>query len=171
MGYASRHLLAVVVLPVTVVVLVPLWLARRFAIRFAAPQTTETTVEWLLAGLGLATFIVGSTLFLACLRRFGGEGKGTLAPWDPPQNLVIRGPYSFVRNPMITGVVLVLISEAVLLRSSAHLVWALIFGCLNALYIPLLEEPGLRTRFGHDFEEYARHVPRLIPRLTPWRRD
>jgi protein-S-isoprenylcysteine O-methyltransferase Ste14 len=168
MGYFSRHVLAVIALPVTVVVVVPLWLARRFAIRLAPPQTS---VDWVVAGAGLATFIVGSILFLASLRRFGGEGNGTLAPWDPPKNLVIRGPYSFVRNPMISGVFLVLVSEGMLLRSSPHLGWALVFGCLNALYIPLLEEPGLRTRFGHDFEEYARHVPRLVPRLTPWRRQ
>jgi len=39
---------------------------------------------------------------------------------------------------------------------------------INAIYIPLLEEPGLVRRFGADYETYRRHVPRWIPRLSPW---
>ena len=96
------------------------------------------------------------------------EGKGTLAPWDPPRRLVVRGPYAYVRNPMISGVVFVLFGEALLLLSRPHLEWALLFLLINAVYIPLLEEPLLRERFGDEYREYSRHVPRLMPRLTPW---
>jgi len=39
----------------------------------------------------------------------------------------------------------------------------------NAVYIPLLEEPMLKARFGEEYEEYMKGVPRLIPRLQPWR--
>ncbi|MEP6858961.1 MAG: hypothetical protein ABI994_11280, partial [Gemmatimonadales bacterium] len=52
--------------------------------------------------------------------------------------------------------------------SRPHFVWALIFLGVNFIYIPLLEEPGLRLRFGDSYVEYYRHVPRLIPRLRPW---
>jgi protein-S-isoprenylcysteine O-methyltransferase Ste14 len=39
---------------------------------------------------------------------------------------------------------------------------------VNAIYIPLLEEPGLERRFGADYVLYKRNVPRWIPRLRAW---
>jgi protein-S-isoprenylcysteine O-methyltransferase Ste14 len=69
---------------------------------------------------------------------------------------------------MISGVVFVLFSEALILMSRPHLTWALTFLAANFIYIPLLEEPQLKRRFGEDYVEYCRHVPRLIPRLKPW---
>jgi len=167
MGSLSRHAIAVLVLPVTVVVLIPTWIARRTALVVTLPSTA---VQWATFGVGLGVLIIGVALFVSCLARFARDGKGTLAPWDPPPHLVIRGPYAYVRNPMISGVVLVLVAEGLLVRSLPHLAWAGVFAVLNAVFIPLLEEPALRTRFGDEYIEYASHVPRLIPRLTPWRR-
>lgn len=117
---------------------------------------------------GFCLLLLGLTLFGSSLGRFANDGKGTLAPWDPPRQLVIRGPYRFVRNPMISGVVLMLFGEAQLLLSTALVVWALVFFAINATYIPLLEEPQLRRRFGAAYIEYCNHVPRLVPRLKPW---
>jgi protein-S-isoprenylcysteine O-methyltransferase Ste14 len=111
---------------------------------------------------------VGLLLFLASLRRFATEGKGTLAPWDPPCALVLRGPYRFVRNPMISGVIFILFGEAFVLLSLPHGVWAAAFLMLNLLYIPLMEEPQLERRFGEPYREYRRHVRRFLPRLRPW---
>jgi protein-S-isoprenylcysteine O-methyltransferase Ste14 len=160
-----RHALAVILLPFTVTVVVPVWLARRFGV---APSWPASAEGWLLALLGLAALLLGAILLGACLRRFGREGRGTLAPWDPPTHLVVRGPYAYVRHPMISGVVLLLIAESLLLRSAAHLAWAVGFALVNAAYLPLVEEPGLRRRFGAAYDEYAKNVPRLIPRTTPW---
>ena len=142
-----RHALSIFVLPVTVTVLVPWWIARANP----APVTLPGTIaSWLLAVLGLALLAAGAALFVGSLIRFDADGRGTLAPWDPPRRLVIRGPYAYVRNPMITGVVLILLAESALLRSSQHLAWAGIFTLFNAIYIPLLEEPLLRLRFGAE---------------------
>ena len=117
---------------------------------------------------GVGLLCVGAFLFAASLWHFVSEGRGTLAPWDPPRRLVVRGPYRFVRNPMISGVVLVIFGEALVLMSRAHLGWALFFLGLNAVYIPLLEEPLLAERFGDGYREYCRHVPRLLPRWRAW---
>ena len=167
MGYYLRHALAVLLLPVTVVVAVPTWISLRESSNLAPPGTAA---EWALLGLGVAVLICGGVLFAASLRGFGVKGRGTLAPWDPPTNLVIAGPYAYVRNPMISGVILLLAGESLVLRSAPHALWAAFFALLNAVYIPLLEEPGLRRRFGSDYVEYSKHVPRLVPRLTPWRK-
>jgi protein-S-isoprenylcysteine O-methyltransferase Ste14 len=124
--------------------------------------------ELLVQAVGIGVAIIGLLLFASSLRRFATEGDGTLAPWDPPRRLVVRGPYRYVRNPMISGVVFVLFGEAAMLRSPSHLIWALIFLGLNAVYIPLLEEPQLERRFGKAYVEYRRHVPGLLPRVRPW---
>ena len=159
-----RHLVSVAALPFTVAVLVPRWLLGGFP----APRAGGGAlgVAALLAGaLALA---VGLALFAASLRRFATEGEGTLAPWDPPRALVLRGPYRHVRNPMISGVLFVLVGEALVLRSARLGWWAALFAALNATYIPLVEEPQLERRFGEAYREYRRHVRRFVPRVRPW---
>jgi protein-S-isoprenylcysteine O-methyltransferase Ste14 len=162
---ALRHALAIAVLPFTVAVLIPLWIARRAGM---TPAPAGSTGGLAMQAAGLAVLAMGVALFLASLRRFATEGHGTLAPWDPPRELVVRGPYRYVRNPMISGVLLVLLGEALVLRSQPHFLWACTFFAINAVYIPLLEEPDLEQRFGESYREYRRHVPRLFPRLRPW---
>jgi protein-S-isoprenylcysteine O-methyltransferase Ste14 len=160
-----RHLLSIAALPFVVTVVIPVWLARTNNIS-APPGTTALQIFAQVAGLLLLA--LGLFLFASSLRRFAGEGEGTLAPWDPPRRLVVRGPYRHVRNPMISGVLFILFGEALILLSRPHLIWALIFLGMNFLVIPLFEEPGLRRRFGESYIEYCRHVPRLFPRLRPW---
>src|SRR6185436_5576516 len=119
-----------------------------------------------LAGIGV--LCVGLLLFIASLRRFATEGKGTLAPWDPPRVFVVRGPYRFVRNPMISGVIFILCGEALTLLSAPHAMWAITFFVINLVYIPLFEEPQLAERFGDPYREYCRNVRRFVPRVRPW---
>lgn len=160
-----RHLIAVAALPFTVAVLIPIWLARRDDIRLSV---AETPMMLLVQACGVASLAVGLTLFATSLRRFAVEGKGTLAPWDPPARLVLTGPYRYVRNPMISGVLFVLLAEALILRSRVHAEWFLVFLVVNAIYIPLLEEPMLVARFGEPYREYCRHIHRFWPRWHPW---
>jgi protein-S-isoprenylcysteine O-methyltransferase Ste14 len=163
--YLLRHLLSIAILPGTVTVLVPFWIAQRYGV---ALVLGESALEAALQLVGLALFAVGLLLFLASLRLFAIEGRGTLAPWDPPRALVVRGPYRFVRNPMISGVIFILFGECLVLLSPPHGVWAVAFLMLNLLYIPLMEEPQLERRFGESYREYRRHVRRFLPRLRPW---
>lgn len=160
-----RHLLSVAALPFVMTVVIPIWLARRNAVTLRLADSMPST---LLQLLGVGVLGIGLLLFASSLRRFATEGEGTLAPWDPPRRLVVRGPYRYVRNPMISGVILILFGEALLLLSRAHFMWALTFFAINAVYIPLFEEPQLAGRFGEDYNEYRSNVPRLVPRLTPW---
>ena len=160
-----RHLLAIAALPFMVAVIIPRWIVRGTGVVPAVHGGTLLFVQL----LGVVLLAIGLLLFASSLRRFATEGDGTLAPWDPPRRLVVRGPYRYVRNPMISGVVCVLLGEAALLLSRGLLQWALLFCAINAVYIPLIEEPMLRERFGGEYDEYRRRVPRLLPRITPWR--
>jgi len=148
-----------------VTVVIPVWLARRNSVTVGLAGSVPLL---LLQLLGVGVLGIGLVLFASSLWRFATEGEGTLAPWDPPRRLVVRGPYRYVRNPMISGVILILFGEALLILSRAHFMWALTFLAINAVYIPLLEEPQLAGRFGEDYEVYRRNVPRLVPRLRPW---
>jgi protein-S-isoprenylcysteine O-methyltransferase Ste14 len=123
---------------------------------------------WVLQVAGLGLLALGLVLFATSLRQFVTEGHGTLAPWDPPLELVVRGPYRHVRNPMISGVVFILFGESLVLLSVAHAAWAGAFLAINLIYIPLIEEPQLERRFGAAYLEYCRNVPRVLPRPRPW---
>ena len=154
-----RHLLAIGLLPVTVTVVVPalvLW------------QGGADVAAWPLAVLGVTLIALGLALVAWTVALFATVGRGTLAPWDPTSRLVVRGPYRHVRNPMISGVLAILLGEAALFGSVPLLVWlAAAFG-VNAVYFPLVEEPGLRRRFGQEYDAYRANVPRWLPRLRPW---
>jgi protein-S-isoprenylcysteine O-methyltransferase Ste14 len=81
---------------------------------------------------------------------------------------VLRGPYRYVRNPMMIGVMLILLAEALLLQSWGIAIWLAVFLLLNLIYLPRVEEKGLEHRFGDSYRQYKVHVPRWIPRTAPW---
>lgn len=150
-----RHARAIGLLPFVVTLVVPGVIVWRSG---AAP------VNWARAVPGLALIAAGLALVAWTVGLFVTVGRGTLAPWDPTERIVVRGPYRHVRNPMIEGVLLVLLGEAVLLGSLPLLLWFVAVLAANAVYIPL-EEPGLRRRFGTDYDVYRASVPRWLPRL------
>ena len=154
-----RQARAVLLLPFAATVVVPLLVLW---------WTGEAEVWWG-GALGLVLIAVGLVFVVWTIRLFSTIGDGTLAPWDPTAKLVVRGPYLHVRNPMISGVAFVLGGEAVALRSTALGLWFAAFALVNAVYIPLVEEPGLRRRFAEDYEVYRANVPRWLPRLRPWK--
>jgi protein-S-isoprenylcysteine O-methyltransferase Ste14 len=163
--YVLRQLLSVAILPFVMTVVIPIWIARGdgTSLRFGS-----NVGQLALQGLGAACLALGLWLFGYSLLHFATRGRGTLAPWDPPRELVVSGPYRYVRNPMISGVVFILFAESLLLLSTPHAWWAMTFLGANAVYIPLMEESQLEARFGESYREYKRHVGRLIPRLRPW---
>jgi protein-S-isoprenylcysteine O-methyltransferase Ste14 len=138
--------------------------------------SSGTNVGWGLDGApasipvlaGLASLAAGLRLAVQTIALFGSAGEGTLAPWDPTRRLVVAGPYRRVRNPMITGVALILLGEALLLGSPAIAIELAVFAALNAAYMPLFEEPGLLRRFGDEYAAYRDAVPRWIPRRSDW---
>ena len=148
-----------------VITVIPRWLMQHFDISFTAPAGP---VESAIVSLGAILFMCGATLAGWSVLTFFFHGDGTLAPWDPPKRFVIVGPYRHVRNPMITGVFFMLLSQTLVLRSPIHGLWAAFFVVLNVTFIPLVEEPQLRARFGPSFDDYCRHVHRFLPTRAPY---
>jgi protein-S-isoprenylcysteine O-methyltransferase Ste14 len=161
-----RHLRAIGLLPGMVAVVVPSVIVATGSpkVGWGLPAALGALVAT--AGAALAAF--GLSLMYRTIRLFAGAGEGTLAPWDPPRKLVVLGPYRHVRNPMISGVMFLLAGEAVLLGSPGIALWLAAFVAANALWTPLVEEPGLERRFGEEYRAYRREVPAWVPRLRPW---
>jgi protein-S-isoprenylcysteine O-methyltransferase Ste14 len=143
-------------LPGTVTVLIPYWLIAATDSR--GPNTQSVRL------LGLPLILIGAAGLLACIWQFFSEGHGTLAPVDAPKELVVRGLYKYVRNPMYVSVVTILIGEAIFFGSTAIIVEAVIFILLASLFVVLYEEPALRRQFGESYERYSQKVSRWIPR-------
>lgn len=157
---------AVLILPVNAVIVIPgllLWMTHgiSWSWNVASPATPQF---WATLFLFAAGFWMGAWT----ARMFMILGQGTPAPWDPPRKFVVAGPYRYVRNPMISGVIAMLFAEAMFFDSLALICWAVFFFAANMIYMPLFEEPGLEARFGEDYLTYKRHVPRWLPRRTPW---
>ncbi|MCY3774129.1 MAG: isoprenylcysteine carboxylmethyltransferase family protein [Gemmatimonadetes bacterium] len=118
--------------------------------------------------IGTAMAVDGLFLAAWTMALFDRIGKGTPAPWAPPKKLVVLGPYRHVRNPMNSGMLLMIGAEALLFGSWHLAVWACVFFAVCAIYFPCYEEPGLERRFGDAYRQYKANVPRWIPRLRPW---
>lgn len=157
MKYILRHLSSLL-LPVTILIVVP-WLLDPHPVPAAGAQFLTG-----LAVIGLGLYIMARTI-----QGFFQVGQGTLAPWDPPHRMVIVGMYACVRNPMILGVITIVVGEALAVSSWPILGFAIFTFALNTVYFIFSEEPGLEKRFGEEYREYKRNVPRWIPRRTPWK--
>lgn len=115
---------------------------------------------------GVLMIVLGAVLLAACIVEFARSGRGTLSPLDPPRQLVVRGLYRYVRNPMYLSVTVIVIGEVLLSGSRPLLAyWVIWFLCVN-LFVIGVEEPALRRDFGRSYDEYTRDVRRWIPRLS-----
>ncbi len=162
----STLIKAIIVLPGTVLVFVP-WLLWRLAAGSPVAMSPAGPTQgrfW----IGLALAAAGFLLAAWTTRLFVTEGRGTPAPWAPPRKLVVRGPYRHVRNPMISGVLLMLGAESLLFGSWPVAGWTLVFFLITTVYLTRIEEPQLERRFGEDYRRYRANVPRWIPRAAAW---
>ena len=112
---------------------------------------------------GVVAVLVGGLTILGSMWGLTSAGQGMPAPFDPPRELVVKGLYRFVRNPMYLGDVLVLSGEALLFGSAALLSYALLMLGVFHLFVTWYEEPALRRSFGTSYERYCKAVPRWIP--------
>jgi protein-S-isoprenylcysteine O-methyltransferase Ste14 len=166
---AWRQLRAILLLPAMGTLVVPAAIVLQT--RLADPGLgLPAALAWLAVLVGVGLIGLGLVLAVRTVALLARRGRGTLAPWDPTTRLVVRGPYRHVRNPMISGVLSILLGEAALLGSLPLLGWAVAFFAANAIYLPLVEERSLARRFGEDYARYRAHVPRWIPRTRDRRR-
>jgi protein-S-isoprenylcysteine O-methyltransferase Ste14 len=144
----GRAVLAFLLLPGTIGFLVP-WL-------LIGPRASDGPVDF----LGLFPLTLGMGLLVWCVRSFYVAGRGTLAPWDPPRELVTTGVYRLSRNPMYVAVMLVLCGWALGYRSRPVAIYALAVMVAFHLRVVFGEEPWLAQRHGEQWARYRSQVPR-----------
>lgn len=146
-----------------------LWFAVNFFLAFPALVLYVADVS-LVPPAGALSLLAATAIALAqvalafLLVAFVKVGRGTQAPLDPPRELVVRGLYLWVRNPMYLLYVVIVLGEALLYRSLALLAYALAFWLLTHIYVVGFEERELERRFGAAYTEYCRRVGRWLPR-------
>lgn len=112
--------------------------------------------------LGLLALSGGLFVLIWCTIKFYVSGRGTLAPWAPPQRLVADGPYRYSRNPMYIGVMLILLGWANLFWSWPLLIYAVVALAAFHLRVILGEEPWLARTFAVEWDSYRARVPRWL---------
>jgi protein-S-isoprenylcysteine O-methyltransferase Ste14 len=114
------------------------------------------------AAFSAVALCLGTFLLLWCVREFYVAGRGTLAPWDPPQHLVTTGPYRLSRNPMYIGVITILLGWCLLWSSRMLVIYTVLFLCGFHLRVLLFEEPWAARQFGAQWQAYRARVPRWV---------
>ena len=143
--------------PATIAGAIPFVLTRW---RLAEPFLGSEFSRWPAAILLAA----GLAVILDSFVRFVREGRGTPAPVAPPEHLVTRGPYRWVRNPMYLAVVSLIAGQALLFASGMLLAYGVVVALAFHTFVVGYEEPTLRRRFGAGYEVYAAEVRRWMPR-------
>jgi protein-S-isoprenylcysteine O-methyltransferase Ste14 len=114
---------------------------------------------------GAALILAGAALVVRVAILFADIGRGTPAPFAPPKKFVVQGPFRRMRNPIYAGIFLAALGEALYTLSPALLLYAVVLLAVFHLNVMIIEEPGLRRRFGDLYDVYCAKVPRWIPRL------
>src|ERR1700739_3555472 len=109
--------------------------------------------SWLSIALGLVVIVPG------LLIRAAASGHV-----QKNEALATSGPYAYTRNPLYLGSLLIGVGFAIAARS--WWIGGVLVLMFFAIYLPVIrdEEAFLRQKFP-EFEEYARRVPRMLPRI------
>jgi protein-S-isoprenylcysteine O-methyltransferase Ste14 len=146
----ARAVLAFVALPGVVAFAIPItWLV-----------STSHTV--LVRPAGLAPLLIGVVGLLWCVRDFYVSGRGTLAPWSPPANLVVTGLYRYSRNPMHVAVTLIIVGWALCFAVPGLFGYAVLVAVAFHVRVVLAEEPWLARTHGDEWERYSHGVRRWL---------
>ncbi len=119
----------------------------------------------ILAPLALPLWLAGGMILIWSFWSFLHEGAGTPAPVDPPKELVVGGFYRYMRNPMYTGILAILLGYFLWFGFWNLMIYAVLVFLAFSTFVVFYEEPNLKRKFGRSYEEYLNRVPRWIPKL------
>jgi protein-S-isoprenylcysteine O-methyltransferase Ste14 len=118
--------------------------------------------------LAIVIFIAVSSIGVMSAVVMSRIGKGTPLPLDHATDLVIAGPYKYVRNPMALSGIGQGLAVALFLGSPLVAVYALMGSAIWQFIFRPLEEDDLELRFGEPFVNYLSAVNCWLPRSKPY---
>lgn len=128
----------------------------------AAPERSWLG-SWLTVLLGWSCVGLGTIVLLDSFVRFVREGRGTPAPIAPTEELVVRGAYRWVRNPMYLAVLLVIFGQALVFVEPLVLAYGVVVAIAVTGFVHWYEEPTLARRHGAQYAAYRAAVPGWWP--------
>ena len=122
-------------------------------------------------GIGVVLIAAGLAMLIESFVRFAVEGRGTPAPPAPTEQLVVRGAYRYVRNPMYVAVAAIILGQVLLFANWLLLIYAALVVLAFHLFVVFYEEPTLARTYGAAYDKYRAAVPRWFPHIprNPYR--
>jgi protein-S-isoprenylcysteine O-methyltransferase Ste14 len=108
-------------------------------------------------------FVILSSIGISAAISMSKIGQGTPLPFDTAKKLVVKGIYSFVRNPMAISGIGQGLMVALFLGSPLVFLYTLMGAFIWQLIFRPLEEEDLLKNFGADYENYQENVRCWIP--------
>ena len=136
----------------------------RVARRIRVPLGFIFAVVYIWLARPTRTWLIAGTLVLLPGLVLRGLASGHV---QKDKQLTISGPYAYTRNPLYLGSLMLAGGFAIAARS--WWIVAVMLLMFAVIYVPVIagEERYLRQTFP-GYDDYARHVPRMLPRLTPY---
>lgn len=144
--------LFLVVFPVAIALL-----ERRWMLTLDFPESVRI--------FGICVLVLASALGVTTALTMSIRGHGTPLPAAMPNELVVAGPYRWVRNPMALSGIVQGVAVGLVLSSWLVVIYAIVGSVLWNYAVRPLEEADLESRFGDAFREYQHNVRCWIPRI------
>jgi protein-S-isoprenylcysteine O-methyltransferase Ste14 len=126
------------------------------------PGATLPGSPWLWVVLGCAVGLAGVTLRWWAIRTLGKQFTRNLQVGSDHE-LVVAGPYRYVRHPSYTGAILMLAGVGLGLGNALSLAACLVLPAIGYIQRISREEELLQRELGEPYAEYASQRRRLVP--------
>jgi protein-S-isoprenylcysteine O-methyltransferase Ste14 len=134
-----------------------------FLLHRGSPITLQPPwLAWMIAIIALAIAVFSAWLVNSAVRRLGKQWS-LAARIVEDHDLIDDGPYGFVRNPIYTGMLGMLMATGLTVSPVLPLLLACTVFIAGTYVRVRIEERLLREAFGSRFDDYARRVPAMIP--------
>lgn len=114
--------------------------------------------------LAFLPLLLGLALYFLSLWQVLNKGQATPLPLDPPQKVLARGPYGWVRNPLYISFLLMVLGEALFFERVVLWLYLVFLASALQLIVVMIEEESLRRRFGALYSDYYNVTNRWLPR-------
>lgn len=108
---------------------------------------------------------IGSVWIVIASVRTLGKQWTVAAQLVESHKLITGGPYQYIRNPIYTGMLGMMIATGLAMSTWYVLILATILGWIGTIIRIRSEEKLLRVKFGEEFVQYTQKVPALLPKL------